>query len=121
MQDEKIKDMKSYAHVVENGEVNINAYADGVKITEHVKTNVGTAEQSERVKCSMNVMLRGLPEPKKEAIMTLNARMSKFFDEHFGMQDVILYARCDPVWSTSGREKETRRRTSRGMHSIGCP
>ena len=54
--------MKSYAHVVENGEVNVNAYADGAKSTEQVKTNVGTAEQSERVKRSMNVMLRGLPE-----------------------------------------------------------
>lgn len=90
-QDEKIKDMKSYAHVLEDGEINVNAYADEAKSTEHVKTNVGTAEQSERVKRSMNVMLRGLPEAEKETIMMLNARMSEFFDEHFGMQDVVVY------------------------------
>ena len=82
-QDEKIKDMKSYAHVLEDGEINVNAYADEAKSTEHVKINVGTAEQSERVKRSMNVMLGGLPKAKKETIMMLNARMSKFFDEHF--------------------------------------
>ena len=30
-QDEKIKDMKSYAHVLENGEINVNAYADNAQ------------------------------------------------------------------------------------------
>ncbi|MCO5571117.1 hypothetical protein L7F22_024849 [Adiantum nelumboides] len=90
-QDEKLKDMTSWAHVVGTEVKKTPTCTTRTNVTEHVIKSVDMAEHNDRTKRSMNIMLRGLPEPENETILTLNANMSDFFGDHFGMQDVVVY------------------------------
>ncbi|MCO5589012.1 hypothetical protein L7F22_042976 [Adiantum nelumboides] len=90
-QDEKLKDMTSWAHVVGIEVTNTPTCTTRTNVTEHVIKNVDMAKHNDRTKRLMNIMLRGLPEPENETILTLNVNMSDFFGDHFGMQDVVVY------------------------------
>ncbi|MCO5573784.1 hypothetical protein L7F22_027558 [Adiantum nelumboides] len=89
--DEKLKDMTSWAHVVETEVTNTPTCTTRTNVTEHVIKTVDMAEHNDRTKRSMNISLRGLPEPENETILTLNANMSDFFGDHSGMPDVVVY------------------------------
>ncbi|MCO5586432.1 hypothetical protein L7F22_040372 [Adiantum nelumboides] len=95
-QDEKLthiceqatSDVGTWANIVKNANGNAMEH---IAQEHHVKADVDVNERNEREKRAMNVMIRGLSEKDNETVFTLNASISDFFTEHFGMQDVVVY------------------------------
>ncbi|MCO5594877.1 hypothetical protein L7F22_048912 [Adiantum nelumboides] len=86
------------AHISDNATGNTTSWAHVVRSTPNAipqthetYANVDDTEYNEREKCSMNIVIRGIPESDNEKILMLNAEVTDLLANTFGMHDVVVY------------------------------
>lgn len=62
-----------------------------VPMNRDMYANEDDKECTEQEKRKMNIVIRGIPEPDNEKVITLNADVTDMISTNFGMHDVVVY------------------------------